>query len=138
MLLQGGMHGDEINGVEILRRMISLNEFEIEAGRVIVIPLLNIYGFLHFSRDVPDGKDVNRSFPGHKNGSLASRVVWNLMQYIFPHVDIAIDLHTGGGRRNNHPQIRYTAQSQASYELAKNICRTFCDAFGVDSQEFSQ
>ncbi|RZL06232.1 MAG: succinylglutamate desuccinylase, partial [Hymenobacter sp.] len=70
------------------------------------IPILNIYGFLNFSREVPDGKDVNRSFPGHPRGSVASRVAHRFMREIMPLVDYGIDFHTGGAARANHPQLR--------------------------------
>ena len=76
MLVMGGVHGDEINGVETVRRTIEYGMFEnLTAGTVIAIPLLNIYGFINFSRDASEGKDVNRSFPGNMRGSLASRAV---------------------------------------------------------------
>jgi predicted deacylase len=77
-----------------------------------------VYGFINFSRDVPDGKDVNRSFPGHINGSLASRVARILTKKILPHVDIAIDFHTGGEARYNYPQIRYTKQDIIASKIA--------------------
>jgi predicted deacylase len=103
VLLQAGLHGDEINGVETLRRMLEHNDFNIEKGAVIVVPILNIFGFIHFSRDVPDGKDVNRSFPGTKSGSLASRIAYHYTNEILPQIDFGIDLHTGGGQRHNYP-----------------------------------
>ena len=72
-LILGGVHGDEINGVEIVRRAIASGLFKkLICGSVIAIPLLNIYGFINFSRDASEGKDVNRSFPGNMKGSLAS------------------------------------------------------------------
>jgi predicted deacylase len=74
LLLMGGLHGDEINGIEIVRRIIEQGLHVPETGSIICIPILNIYGFINFSRYVPDGKDVNRSFPGNRNGPLASRV----------------------------------------------------------------
>ena len=74
LLLTGGLHGDEINGIEIIRRIIQRGWHKPTSGTIICIPIINIYGFIHFSRYVPDGKDVNRSFPGNKSGSLASRV----------------------------------------------------------------
>ena len=75
LLVMGGVHGDEINGVEIVRRMVEGKMFSnLEKGNVIAIPLLNVYGFINFSRDTLDGKDVNRNFPGSSKGSLASRV----------------------------------------------------------------
>ncbi|MFD2587940.1 succinylglutamate desuccinylase/aspartoacylase family protein [Croceitalea marina] len=119
VLLQAGLHGDEINGVETLRRMLEKNDFNIEKGAVIVVPILNIFGFIHFSRDVPDGKDVNRSFPGTKSGSLASRMAYHYTNEILPQIDFGIDLHTGGGQRHNYPQIRYTAEDEISKKLAK-------------------
>ncbi|WP_350293451.1 succinylglutamate desuccinylase/aspartoacylase family protein [uncultured Croceitalea sp.] len=119
VLLQAGLHGDEINGVETLRRMLEHGDFNIEKGAVIVVPILNIFGFIHFSRDVPDGKDVNRSFPGTKTGSLASRMAYHYTNEILPQIDFGIDLHTGGGQRHNYPQIRYTADDEVSKDLAE-------------------
>lgn len=119
VLVQAGLHGDEINGVETLRRMLANNDFNIEKGAVIVVPILNIFGFIHFSRDVPDGKDVNRSFPGTKSGSLASRMAYHYTNEILPQIDFGIDLHTGGGQRHNYPQIRYTAEDKTSKHLAE-------------------
>ncbi len=120
ILFLGGVHGDEINGVEIVRKSIEQNYFDnIQRGTVIAIPLLNVFGFINFSRDVPDGKDVNRSFPGTTKGSLASRVARTLTKTILPHVDYAVDFHTGGSSRYNYPQIRYTKGQAASYDLAQ-------------------
>lgn len=119
LLVQGGLHGDEINGVEIIRRMLFEGCYKIKSGAVIVLPLLNIFGFIHFSRQVPDGKDVNRSFPGVKNGSLAARIAYQVTNEVLPQVDFGIDLHTGGAQRHNHPQIRYTESMPDSKILAQ-------------------
>ena len=119
LLVQGGLHGDEINGVEIIRRMLFEQLFKVKRGAVIVLPLLNIFGFIHFSRQVPDGKDVNRSFPGIQKGSLAARIAYQVTHKVLPHVDVGIDLHTGGAQRSNHPQIRFTADLKVSETLAK-------------------
>lgn len=119
VLVQAGLHGDEINGVETLRRMLQEDRFAIKNGVAVVVPILNIFGFIHFSRDVPDGKDVNRSFPGRKSGSLASRIAHTYTEQILPQVDFGIDLHTGGSQRHNHPQARYTLGDPKSEELAK-------------------
>lgn len=119
VLLQAGLHGDEINGIETLRRMLEHNDFDIEKGCAIVVPILNIFGFIHFSRDVPDGKDVNRSFPGRKSGSLASRMAYHYTKEVLPQIDFGIDLHTGGGQRHNFPQVRYTAMDEPSKNFAK-------------------
>ncbi len=118
LLLQAGLHGDEINGVETLRRMLENNDFKLKKGAVIVVPILNIFGFIHFSRDVPDGKDVNRSFPGRKTGSLASRIAYHYTSEILPQIDFGIDLHTGGAQRHNFPQMRYTNGDELSKKLA--------------------
>ena len=120
VLVLGGVHGDEINGVEIIRSILADEHFEkINAGTIVAIPIVNIYGFINFSRAVPDGKDVNRSFPGSMNGSLASRVARVISSKILPHVDYIIDLHTGGASRYNYPQIRYTGTDEKAFELAK-------------------
>ncbi|CAN0604074.1 unnamed protein product, partial [Ectocarpus sp. 12 AP-2014] len=119
VLVQAGLHGDEVNGVEIVRRMLQDGSFKVDAGAVIAVPILNIFGFIHYSRDVPDGKDVNRSFPGTKTGSMASRIAYTYLNELLPQIDVAIDLHTGGGQRHNFPQIRYTKEDQKSAALAK-------------------
>lgn len=120
VLLLAGVHGDEINGVEIIRRLITQQLLEpLLKGTVIAIPVVNVYGFINFSRDVPDGKDVNRSFPGNLNGSLASRVARILSKKVVPHADYILDFHTGGRSIYNYPQIRYTKAHEASRELAK-------------------
>jgi len=119
LLIQAGLHGDEVNGIEIVRRMLAEKRLKVNAGAVIAVPILNIFGFIHFSRDVPDGKDVNRSFPGTKSGSMANRIAYYYVNEILHQIDYGIDLHTGGGQRHNFPQIRYTEADKVSAELAK-------------------
>lgn len=120
VLILAGVHGDEVNGVEIVRRAISVGYFEhLLRGTVIAIPILNIYGFINFSREVPDGKDINRSFPGNMNGSLASRVARVLTKKILPLADMVVDFHTGGQSHYNYPQIRYTKGDLLSEKLAR-------------------
>jgi predicted deacylase len=120
ILLLAGVHGDEINGVEIIRRTIASGMLDnLNKGTVITIPILNLYGFINFSREVPDGKDVNRSFPGNMGGSLASRVARTLTKKVLPNVDMVIDLHTGGGSRYNFPQVRYTRNDAKALEMAE-------------------
>jgi predicted deacylase len=106
LLLMAGMHGDEVNGIETIRRMVRRDLLVPTRGTVIAIPIFNIYGFLNFSREVPDGKDVNRSFPGSPRGSVASRVAHRFMREIMPLIDYGIDFHTGGATRANFPQVR--------------------------------
>lgn len=120
VLIIGGVHGDEVNGVEIVRRLLEKNIFQdLLIGSVITVPLLNVHGFINNTRDVPDGKDVNRSFPGTLAGSLASRVARILTKNVLPQVDVIIDNHTGGQFRYNYPQVRITKGDALSHALAK-------------------
>ena len=126
ILIMAGVHGDEINGIEIVRRTLTDGIYHhLKIGTAIVIPLLNVFGFINFSREVPDGKDVNRSFPGTRTGSLASRVASVLTKKILPNIDYAIDLHTGGSSRYNFPQIRYSKKDSRAKELAKSFGAPF-------------
>jgi len=126
VLLSGGLHGDEINGIEIIRRLIDGDHLEaLRRGSVVAIPVMNIYGFLNFSRDVPDGKDVNRSFPGSATGSLASRIAHFISHNILKEIDFGIDFHTGGSSRFNFPQIRYAAKDPKALKLAKTFGAPF-------------
>ena len=118
VLVQAGLHGDEVNGVELVRKMLARDAFKVKRGCIIVVPLLNVFGFLNLSRDL-HGKDMNRSFPGSKTGSLASRIAYFHMKEIANNVDFGIDIHTGGAQRNNYPQIRYTPNSAESKKLAE-------------------
>ncbi len=129
LALTAGMHGDEINGMEIVRRILEEGLHKVKRGTVVCMPITNVYGFLNFSRDVPDGKDVNRSFPGSKNGSLASRVAYNLTHQIIPFIDYGIDFHTGGAMRTNYPQVRATLDDAKNQQLAE----AFCAPFTIDS-----
>ena len=120
VLILGGVHGDEINGIEIAAQLNFENHFNnLKSGNIIVIPLVNVFGFNNFSRDLPDGKDVNRSFPGSAAGSLASRVASTITKKILPYCDYAIDLHTGGAGRFNHPQVRYSSKIEGTKRLAE-------------------
>ena len=122
LLFLAGVHGDEINGVEILRRAIRQRVFEnLIAGTVVAVPLLNVYGFNNFSRDVPDGKDVNRSFPGTATGSLASRIAAGLSKELLSRCDLAVDFHTGGRGLFNYPQIRYTPGDEVAHAAAREF-----------------
>ena len=135
VLLIGGVHGDEINGVELVRRAVGENMFKkLLCGTVIAVPLLNVYGFINFSREFPDGKDVNRSFPGTKSGSLASRVAHAFTRHLLPLADLAIDYHTGGKSIYNYPQVRYSEEDKASYELAKQFNMPFTIQSGLISR----
>ncbi|QOI97660.1 MAG: succinylglutamate desuccinylase/aspartoacylase family protein [Flammeovirgaceae bacterium] len=125
LALMAGMHGDEINGLEIVRRILDSELHRPKRGTVVCMPIVNVYGFLNFSRDVPDGKDVNRSFPGSKNGSLASRVAYHLTHDIIPFIDYGVDFHTGGAMRTNYPQVRAVLANEKNVELANAFCAPF-------------
>ena len=120
VMVIGGVHGDEINGVEIVRRTLEHKLYHnLAIGTVIALPILNVYGFNNFSRDVPDGKDVNRSFPGTLAGSLASRVARIISKNVLPQVDVIIDCHSGSQNRFKFPQVRISKGDDISFELAK-------------------
>ena len=121
VLISGGVHGDEINGIVTAKKLLEAfdQELDLKSGAVIVIPLVNIYGFLSNSRTFPDGRDLNRSFPGSKKGSLASRIAHILSEEIIPLIDFGIDFHTGGRMISNHPQIRVDFKDKIGVELAK-------------------
>lgn len=121
VLISGGVHGDEINGVVTAKKFLEEVDagLELERGTLIIIPLVNIYGFLSNSRTFPDGRDLNRSFPGSKKGSLASRIAFILSEEIIPQIDFGIDFHTGGRMLSNHPQIRVDFKDKVGVELAK-------------------
>lgn len=119
ILITGGIHGDEINGVEIVRQIVSKGYNKPEKGMVICIPVVNIFGFLSQTRQFPDGRDLNRVFPGTKRGSLASIFAYHLMKEIVPLADYCLDFHTGGANRFNAAQVRINEGDAESLELAK-------------------
>jgi predicted deacylase len=129
LALMAGMHGDEINGMEIVRRIIDTGLHRTKRGTVVCMPIINVYGFLNYSREVPDGKDINRSFPGSKTGSLASRVAWHMTHDVIPYVDYGVDFHTGGASRTNYPQVRCVMQDETNVALAN----AFAAPFTIDS-----
>lgn len=119
VLLLAGIHGDEINGVGIIREIISQKINRPISGTIICIPVFNIFGYLIQTREFPDGRDLNRMFPGSLNGSLASQFAHQFTKEIAPHVDYVIDFHTGGGERDNIAQIRCSKEDKRGLELAK-------------------
>lgn len=119
LLLVGGVHGDETNGVEIVRQIIAKGYNKPKKGTIICIPLLNVFGFINQTREFPDGRDLNRVFPGSEKGSLASRFAYHLMKEVIPHIDYCIDYHTGGGQRFNYSQIRIDEGAEETLNLAK-------------------
>lgn len=122
LLLSAGMHGEETNGIEIVRKIISREEVQdLQCGTLVAIPVINIVSFLYGSRDLPDGRDLNRCFPGTKNGSLGSRIAYDLMKHILPIIDFGIDFHTGGAKINNYPQLRCVFDFPDNVALAERF-----------------
>lgn len=119
VLITAGIHGDEINGVEVVRQIIAKGINKPKKGTIICIPVINVFGFIHMDRLFPDGRDLNRVFPGGKGGSLASRVAHKLMTDIVPHADLILDFHTGGADRFNAAQIRIVKNEIVLDELAQ-------------------
>ncbi len=122
LLLCAGMHGEETNGIEIIRKIITRDEIKnLNCGNVIAIPVINSVSFLFGSRDLPDGRDLNRCFPGTKNGSFGSRIAYDLMKHIIPLIDFGVDFHTGGAKINNTPQIRCVFEFPENISLAEKF-----------------
>jgi predicted deacylase len=117
------IHGDEINGVEIIRRLLKLSIVNRVRGTLITIPVVNAHGFLQHTRYLPDGRDLNRSFPGSERGSLAARLAHLFIEEIVKQCSHGIDLHTGAAHRTNLPQIRGHLDDPETLRLAQ--------AFGV-------
>lgn len=119
LLLSAAIHGDEINGVEICRRVLErIDPFALH-GTVIAVPVVNVFGFITQSRYLPDRRDLNRSFPGSPKGSLASRLAHLFLQRVVSLCDVGIDYHTGSGGRRNLPQIRANLKDEMTLQLAE-------------------
>lgn len=123
LFVSAAVHGDELNGIEIVRRLIKLKTLKISKGTLILVPMVNVYGVLNQSRYMPDRRDLNRCFPGSPRGSLAGIVADKFLNQIVKHCDYGIDLHTGAIHRSNLPQIRANLKDKETSELA--------EAFGV-------
>ncbi len=106
LCLTGGVHGDELNGVEVVRRLAWSIEPEELSGTIIAVPIVNLLGFSRGSRYLPDRRDLNRFFPGSRNGSSASRIAYSFFEAVIRHCDALVDFHTGSFERANLPQVR--------------------------------
>lgn len=119
MFVSAGIHGDEIIGVEIVRRLLRVPNLLSLHGTLVVVPIVNTFGFINRSRYLPDRRDLNRSFPGSKEGSLASRLAHIFLTEIVARCDLGIDLHSAAIHRTNLPQIRISANNERITKLAK-------------------
>lgn len=117
------LHGDEINGVEIIRRLLRQRALEHVHGTLLAVPIVNLLGFMARSRYLPDRRDLNRSFPGRSQGSLAARIAHQFMEQIVSHASHGVDLHTAAEHRDNFPQIRADLDDPELSRMAR--------AFGV-------
>ena len=106
VFLDAAIHGDELNGMEIIRRVLDVLDPARLAGAIIAVPVVNVLGFVHQTRYLPDRRDLNRSFPGSPRGSMAARLAHLFMQQVVAKCTYGIDLHTGSQHRTNLPQIR--------------------------------
>jgi len=106
LFLSGAVHGDELNGVEIIRRVTQRVDARRLAGTLIAVPIVNVFGFVNESRYLPDRRDLNRSFPGSARGPLAARMAHLFMTEVVARCQYGIDLHTGSWHRTNLPQVR--------------------------------
>jgi hypothetical protein len=116
LFVSAAVHGDEINGVEIIRRLIRSPTLRHLRGTLIAVPVVNVYGFVRQSRYLPDRRDLNRSFPGSEKGSLAARLANAFLAEVVSKADYGIDLHTGAIHRQNLPQVRASFDAQGIVE----------------------
>ncbi len=121
LFVSAAIHGDEINGVEIVRRLLKRSKLDRLHGTLIAIPVVNVYGFVAQTRYLPDRRDLNRCFPGSAKGSLAARLANTFIEEVVKKATHGIDLHTGSLHRTNLPQIRATLDSPGSEKLARSF-----------------
>ena len=121
LLVCAAIHGDEILGVEIIRRVLKLSALRRLHGTLVAVPIVNVFGFISQSRYLPDRRDLNRSFPGSPQGSLASRVAHLFLEEIVAKCTHGIDLHTGALHRGNYPQIRANLDDPEAARMAMSF-----------------
>lgn len=121
IFISAAIHGDELNGVEIIRRVLNTKLLNRISGTVLAIPVVNAYGLAQQSRYLPDRRDLNRVFPGSETGSLASRIAHLFMEQIVSRCSVGIDFHTGSGHRTNLPQIRADLTDEQTLQMARSF-----------------
>jgi predicted deacylase len=119
LALTAAIHGDELNGVDIIRRVIKHRDIKRLCGKLLAVPIVNVFGFINRSRYLPDRRDLNRCFPGRKQGSVAGRLAHLVTSEIISKADFCIDLHTGAIDRPNLPQIRANLDNPRTLEIAR-------------------
>ncbi|MCW8982812.1 MAG: succinylglutamate desuccinylase/aspartoacylase family protein, partial [Gammaproteobacteria bacterium] len=123
LFISAAIHGDELNGIEVIRRLHQHKSLSRLHGTLITIPIVNVFGVIEHSRYLPDRRDLNRSFPGSVRGSLAGRLANLFMTEIVANCTHGIDIHTGAMHRSNLPQLRVNLEDPETEQLAR--------AFGV-------
>lgn len=121
LLVSAAIHGDEINGVEICRQLLKHKSLERIKGTLVIVPVVNIFGFIHRSRYLPDRRDLNRCFPGTSEGSVGGRAAYLFRTEILNQCTHAIDLHTGAVHRSNLPQIRANLDNQEVETMSRSF-----------------
>jgi len=119
LFVSAAIHGDELNGVEIVRRLLRLSMLDKMRGTLVAVPIVNVHGCIQRTRELPDGRDLNRAFPGSATGSMAARMAYRFMTEIVAGSDYGIDLHTGANHRSNLPQIRTQLDDPETEHLAR-------------------
>lgn len=118
VFVSAAVHGDEVIGVEIVRRLLRAPQLKSLRGTLLVIPVVNSYGFLSRSRYLPDRRDLNRCFPGHPSGSLGARLAHIFLQEVVLRCAFGIDLHSAAIHRTNLPQVRVSPKDRATQRMA--------------------
>jgi len=119
IFVSAAVHGDELNGVEIIRRLLRRKALARLRGTLLAVPVVNTYGLIAQSRYLPDRRDLNRSFPGSASGSLAARLADTFLDEIVSRCTHGVDLHTGSNHRSNLPQLRATLDDDETLRLAR-------------------
>jgi predicted deacylase len=119
LFISAAIHGDELNGVMVIRRLLANKNLHKLRGTLIAVPVVNVHGFIYQSRYLPDRRDLNRSFPGSERGSLAARLAFLFMKEIVAQCTHGIDLHTGAIHRTNLPQVRADLEDEETARLAR-------------------
>jgi len=119
LFVSAAIHGDEVMGVEVVRRLLRTPNLDALKGTLLAVPIVNAFGFLHHSRYLPDRRDLNRTFPGSAVGSLAARLAHQFMTEIVARSDVGIDLHSAAIHRTNLPQIRVSPRKPDTMLLAE-------------------
>jgi predicted deacylase len=131
LCVTSAVHGDELNGIEVIRQLVPLLSPQTLCGTLVAIPIVNVPAFLTQSRYLPDRRDLNRSFPGSRSGSQASRIAHTLMDQVIKHCTHLIDIHSASRHRSNSPQIRATLHD----DDVAGCARAFGAPFIVHSAE---